>query len=398
MTVADNCVLMCTTVWLQHPSAASSLLHLCLYMLNWWFLYYTPCTALLCFQFSCLFSPPPLSYSLDTPFYSFFPFSCLSCFSYLSYTALCALCTYILYVRFQQKACLLRGVDSHLSLTSSLNPSLFHDLSLFLSCSHHTASFSGLLDADWEQQTRDRGPERGKGGGAGEEGGGGGEGRCGLPWLPTATPLSVTASSPSLSPSPSPSPYPSPLGWRGRKQREGEVAAVDAAAAISGVRGASYIPPPSLPLLYSICNRAPKEEAAGQGGLPRREAPVPGCSPSPGPLPSSGSPKSPMEPLPTQGQILRHYTASRPRPRRTHTQPPSSRPQVRTQAHAQTHTHAHTSTNTQTLAIHTQTHSYLILLKLHSICISTFHTICASKIYLYRQRLSKNTATVKYEI
>ncbi|TMS05221.1 Capping protein, Arp2/3 and myosin-I linker protein 3 [Larimichthys crocea] len=34
-----------------------------------------------------------------------------------------------------------------------------------------------------------------------------------------------------------------------------------------------------------------------------------------------------MEPLPTQGQTLRHYTASRPRPRRTHTQPPSSRPQ-----------------------------------------------------------------------
>ncbi|XP_028305647.1 capping protein, Arp2/3 and myosin-I linker protein 2 isoform X2 [Gouania willdenowi] len=34
-----------------------------------------------------------------------------------------------------------------------------------------------------------------------------------------------------------------------------------------------------------------------------------------------------MEPLPTQGQTLRHYTASRPRPRRTRTQPPSSRPQ-----------------------------------------------------------------------
>ncbi|XP_072291098.1 capping protein, Arp2/3 and myosin-I linker protein 2 isoform X2 [Eucyclogobius newberryi] len=34
-----------------------------------------------------------------------------------------------------------------------------------------------------------------------------------------------------------------------------------------------------------------------------------------------------MEPLPTQGQTLRHYTAFRPRPRRTRTQPPSSRPQ-----------------------------------------------------------------------
>ncbi|KAM8751769.1 capping protein, Arp2/3 and myosin-I linker protein 2 isoform 3-T4 [Acanthopagrus schlegelii] len=219
----------------------------------------------------------------------------------------------------------LQVVDSNFP-TDDYSPAFwrnsFHSKSL-----RPAPSIKSLLDADWEQQTRDRGPERGKGGGAGEEGGGGGEGRCGLPWLPTATPLSVTASGPSLSPSPSPSPYPSPLGWRGWKQKEGEVAAVDAAAAISGVRGASYIPPPSLPLLYSICNRAPKEEAAGQGGLPRREAPVPGCSPSPGPLPSSGSPKSPMEPLPTQGQILRHYTASRPRPRRTHTQPPSSRPQ-----------------------------------------------------------------------
>ncbi|KAM9808077.1 capping protein, Arp2/3 and myosin-I linker protein 2-like [Neosynchiropus ocellatus] len=34
-----------------------------------------------------------------------------------------------------------------------------------------------------------------------------------------------------------------------------------------------------------------------------------------------------MEPLPSQGQTLRHFTASRPRPRRTHTQPPSSRTQ-----------------------------------------------------------------------
>ncbi|XP_041652225.1 capping protein, Arp2/3 and myosin-I linker protein 2 isoform X3 [Cheilinus undulatus] len=171
-------------------------------------------------------------------------------------------------------------------------------------------SIKSLLDADWEQQTRDTGGE--------QEEGGGGEGRCGLPWLPTATMLSVT----NTSPSPSTSPPPSPSGWRGERRREGEVAAVDAAAAISGARGASFIPSPSLPLFYSISARAPEEEAdGGCGGLPQREAP------SPGPLPGSGSPASPMEPLPTQGQTLRHYTASRPRPRRTHTQPPSFRPQ-----------------------------------------------------------------------
>nr|XP_019961088.1 PREDICTED: capping protein, Arp2/3 and myosin-I linker protein 3-like [Paralichthys olivaceus] len=98
-------------------------------------------------------------------------------------------------------------------------------------------------------------------------------------------------------------------------------AVVDAAAAISGARGASLIPPPSLPLLYSISTPAPEEEAAGRGGSPTREPPFSRCGRS------SGSPASPMEPLPTQGQTLRHYTASRPRPRRTHTQPPSSRPQ-----------------------------------------------------------------------
>ncbi|XP_062276911.1 capping protein, Arp2/3 and myosin-I linker protein 2 [Scomber scombrus] len=173
-------------------------------------------------------------------------------------------------------------------------------------------SIKSLLDADWEQQSRDRG--------AGDEGGG----RSGLHWLPTATPLSVTASSPSLSPCTSPSP--SPPGRRGWRRGEGEAAALDAAAAISGARGASFIPPPSLPLLYSISAQAPVE-AADRGGLPRREAPFPGCGPSPGPLPGPGYPASPMEPLPTQGQTLRHYTASRPRPRRTHTQPPSSRPQ-----------------------------------------------------------------------
>ncbi|XP_068578997.1 capping protein, Arp2/3 and myosin-I linker protein 3-like [Cebidichthys violaceus] len=184
----------------------------------------------------------------------------------------------------------------------------FHSKSL-----RPAASIKSLLDADWEQQTR--GAERESGGGAGEEGGG----RCCLSRLPTATPLSVKF----LSPSPSPS----PPGLRGRRRREGEVAAADAAAAISGARGASFIPPPGLPLLYSVSARAAEEEAAGRGGSPRRQTPFPGCDPSPVPLPGSGSPASPMEPLPTQGQILRHYTASRPRPRRTHTQPPSSRPQ-----------------------------------------------------------------------
>ncbi|KAM7396100.1 hypothetical protein PAMP_019169 [Pampus punctatissimus] len=182
-------------------------------------------------------------------------------------------------------------------------------------------SIKSLLDADWEQQTRDREGEGERGGGTGDAQGGG---RSGLLWLPTATPLSVMASSPS--PSPSNSPSPSPPGQRGWRRREGEVAVVDAAAAIPEVRGASFIPPPSLPLFYSIPARASKE-AAGHGGLPRKEAPFPGCGPSPGLLPGSGYPASPMEPLPTQGQTLRHYTASRPRPRRTHTQPPSSRPQ-----------------------------------------------------------------------
>ncbi|XP_054865206.1 capping protein, Arp2/3 and myosin-I linker protein 2 isoform X2 [Amphiprion ocellaris] len=184
-------------------------------------------------------------------------------------------------------------------------------------------SIKSLMDADWEQQTRDIEAERGGGGFAGEEDGGGGGGRCGLPWLLPATPLSLTTPDPS----PSTSPSPSPLGQRGRRRREREVAAVDAAEAISGARGASFIPPPSLPLLYSIPAHAPNEGAVGRGGLHRRETPFPGCGLSPGHLPGSGSPVSPMEPLPTQGQTLRHYTASRPRPRRTHTQPPSSRPQ-----------------------------------------------------------------------
>uniref|UniRef100_A0A672ZKB3 Capping protein regulator and myosin 1 linker 2 n=1 Tax=Sphaeramia orbicularis TaxID=375764 RepID=A0A672ZKB3_9TELE len=141
-------------------------------------------------------------------------------------------------------------------------------------------SIKSLLEVDW-----DRGG--GAGGVLGGAGGGGGGGRCGLPQSSTATPLSVTASSPSPSPSPSTSPSPSPPGQRvgGRRRRQGEVVAVDAAAAaasISGARGASLIPPPP--------------------------------------------------PLPTQGQTLRHYTASRPRPRRTHSQPPSSRTQAENEA------------------------------------------------------------------
>ncbi|XP_027128545.1 capping protein, Arp2/3 and myosin-I linker protein 2 isoform X2 [Larimichthys crocea] len=217
----------------------------------------------------------------------------------------------------------LRLVDSDFP-TDDYSPAFWRN-SLHSKSLRPASSIKSLLDADWEQQTRDRGAERERGGGAGEEGGEGGR-RCGLLQLPVATALSVTASSPA--PSPTTSQSPSPPGWRGRRRREGEVVAVDAAAAISGVRGASFIPPPSLPLLYSISARAPEEEAASCGGLPRREVPFPGCGPSPGPLPhSSGSPASPMEPLPTQGQTLRHYTASRPRPRRTHTQPPSSRPQ-----------------------------------------------------------------------
>lgn len=146
---------------------------------------------------------------------------------------------------------------------------------------------------------------------------------------------------------------PPPPGQRGSRRREGEVVAADAAEAVSGARGASFIPLPSLPLFYSSA-QAPTEEAAGCGGLHRREAPFPGCCPSPGPFPRSGYTVSPMEPLPTQGQTLRHYTASRPRPRRTHTQPPSSRPQVRTHMPktAQTSTHAHTYCEDAYRAIH----------------------------------------------
>ncbi|MEQ2176656.1 hypothetical protein GOODEAATRI_030228, partial [Goodea atripinnis] len=87
-------------------------------------------------------------------------------------------------------------------------------------------------------------------------------------------------------------------------------------------------PPSSVPAIYSVCNRASKEKAAGRGGLNGRQDLFSGCSPCLCPHPGSGFSVSPMEPLPSQGQSLRHYTASRPRPRRTHTQPPSSRPQA----------------------------------------------------------------------
>uniref|UniRef100_A0A8D2ZS17 Capping protein regulator and myosin 1 linker 2 n=1 Tax=Scophthalmus maximus TaxID=52904 RepID=A0A8D2ZS17_SCOMX len=178
----------------------------------------------------------------------------------------------------------LRLIDSDFP-TDDYSPAFwtnsFHSNSL-----RPASSIKSLLDTNWEQPNRDREAEGERGGNAGEEGGGEG----GVPRRPTATPLSVTAPSPS--PSPSTSPAPSPPGWR--RRREGEV--VDAAA-------------------------------VSRGGLTRREAPFRGCSPCPSPLPSTGSLASPMEPLPTQGQTLRHYTASRPRPRRTHTQPPSSRPQ-----------------------------------------------------------------------
>ncbi|XP_038157070.1 capping protein, Arp2/3 and myosin-I linker protein 2 [Cyprinodon tularosa] len=174
------------------------------------------------------------------------------------------------------------------------------------------ASIKSLLDADYEINTRDRRPEREEGGASTEDDGGG---RCTLPQLP---PLS-----PSPNPSPSTSLSPSPQLHRGRRWMEGEVASVDAAEAVSG-DAASFSPPPISPPIYSIPHRAPKDAAAGRGGLIGRQPLSPGC---PGPHPGSGLSVSPMEPLPSQGQTLRHYTASRPRPRRTHTQPPSSRPQ-----------------------------------------------------------------------
>uniref|UniRef100_A0A3B5LBX9 Capping protein regulator and myosin 1 linker 2 n=1 Tax=Xiphophorus couchianus TaxID=32473 RepID=A0A3B5LBX9_9TELE len=133
------------------------------------------------------------------------------------------------------------------------------------------ASIKSLLDADCDQHTRERRTERERGGAAREDDGGG--------------------------------------------------------RSVSGDSRASLSPPSSRPPIYSIPYKAPKQEAAGGGGLNGRQARFPGCSPSTGPHPGSGFSVSPMEPLPSQGQTLRHYTAARPRPRRTHTQPPSSRPQ-----------------------------------------------------------------------
>ncbi|KAK1874946.1 F-actin-uncapping protein LRRC16A, partial [Dissostichus eleginoides] len=118
----------------------------------------------------------------------------------------------------------------------------------------------------------------------------------------------------------------SPACWRDSFHSKSLRPAASIKTSPMSVRSPS--PSPSIPpLLRSISARSAEEEAAGRGGLPRRQAPFPGCKSSPGSLLSSGPPASPMEPLPTQGQTLRHYTASRPRPRRTHTQPPSSRPQ-----------------------------------------------------------------------
>ncbi|XP_029697979.1 capping protein, Arp2/3 and myosin-I linker protein 2 isoform X1 [Takifugu rubripes] len=151
---------------------------------------------------------------------------------------------------------------------------------------------------------------------------GGGQQQLGRPSLSLATPLPVRASSPSPSISP-------PLSPQGRRRR-GEVLVVDAAAATSKARAASTPPPPpppaapAAPLLYSPPSRAVEEEAAHHGGVRTQQALIFGCGSGPGPLLRS---TSPMEPLPTQGQALRHFTASRPRPRRTQTPLPSSRPQ-----------------------------------------------------------------------
>uniref|UniRef100_A0A3Q4H458 Capping protein regulator and myosin 1 linker 2 n=1 Tax=Neolamprologus brichardi TaxID=32507 RepID=A0A3Q4H458_NEOBR len=212
----------------------------------------------------------------------------------ISNTLYCTVCKYLWYMQSwgQLFSCIIQDLVESDFPTDDYSPAIWRN-SFYSKSLRPACSIKSLLDADWEQQIRDRGAEREWGGGAGEKDGGG---RCGLPWLPTATSLSLTASSPTLSPSTSPSP--SPPGQRGSRRREGEVVAADAA-----------------------------EAAAGCGGLHRREAPFPGCCLSPGPFPRSGYTVSPMEPLPTQGQTLRHYTASRPRPRRTHTQPPSSRPQ-----------------------------------------------------------------------
>lgn len=177
-----------------------------------------------------------------------------------------------------------------------------------------------LSDVNPEQPIRNGGEDRRRGGEAGVEE----QERLGFPSLSLATPLPVRASSPSPSTS-------LPLSPQGRRWREGEALVVDAAAATLRASAAASNPPP---LLYSRSTRAleeeEEEEAAHHRGFGTQQALVFGGGSSPGPLLGF---RSPMEPLPTQGQALRHFTASRPRPRRTQTPLPSSRPQVRAQTH-----------------------------------------------------------------
>ncbi|XP_017289392.2 capping protein, Arp2/3 and myosin-I linker protein 2 isoform X2 [Kryptolebias marmoratus] len=208
----------------------------------------------------------------------------------------------------------LRLVDEDFP-TDDYSPALWRN-DLLSKSLRPAASIKSLLDADCEPQIRERRVERPRGGAAAEDDRGG---RCVLPQSPTATSLPLTTSS--STPSPSTSLAPSPQVQRRRRVEE-EVVSVDAAEARSEDRGASFKPPPSLPPIYSFPVWASKEEeVAGCEGL------VLSCSSYPGPPFSSESSDSPMEPLPTQGQTLRHYTASRPQPRRKHKQPPSARPQ-----------------------------------------------------------------------
>lgn len=191
---------------------------------------------------------------------------------------------------------------------SSVPPSFFLHPSCFIICA------PSLSDVNPDQPIRNGGEDRQREGEAGVEE----QERLGLPLLSLATPRPVRASSPS----PSASLLLFPQG-----RREGEVLVVDAAVTTSRARAAASNPPP---LLYSHSTPALEEEAAHHGGFRAQQALVFGRGSSPGPLLGF---RSPMEPLPTQGQALRHFTASRPRPRRTQTPLPSSRPQVRTQTH-----------------------------------------------------------------
>ncbi|KAM3608897.1 uncharacterized protein V6R79_006487 [Siganus canaliculatus] len=191
----------------------------------------------------------------------------------------------------------LRGVDSSFP-TDDYSAAFWRNS--FHSKRQRAGPSLSSLDADWEQHNRDRRKESDGEGCVREEVGG------------AATPLSFTILSAS------PSGQEEGEGDEERRwQREGEVAAVETAAAISRAeRGASSTPS----VLHFICTPTSEE-------VPIQEAPFLGCNTSSGPVLSTAYPASPMEPLPTRGQTLRHYTASRPRPRRTHTQPPSSRPQ-----------------------------------------------------------------------